>query len=274
MFESGPFSGNPLAVVHASEDLDTDQMQQITRWLNLSETVFLMPAVTAGADYQVRIFTLARELPFAGHPTLGACHAWLGQGGQPQAPDRIVQGCAVGLVELRQAHGRLAFAAPPLLRSGAVEVGYAKQVLDVLGVERSSVADLAWVDNGPGWVGVLFDSADEVLALEPDFSKFEGTGSLDIGVIGPRTSGADTAFEVRAFFSDARGAMVEDPVTGSLNASLAQWLTSTGRAPTSYSVRQGTRLGRTGTVFIDLDTDGTVWVGGRTSTTIDGTIEI
>lgn len=274
VFGAEPFTGNPLAVVLDAGGLSTGEMQHLARWTNLSETAFLLPATTAEADYRVRIFTLARELPFAGHPTLGSCHAWLVAGGEPRRPDLIVQECAAGLVPIRRDDNGLAFAAPPLLRSGPVEEGLMEELALVLGLDRGQIVDARWADNGPGWVAVLLEDAATVLNVEPDFGRYSGDESLDIGLVGPYPEGSECAFEVRAVFSDERGAMREDPVTGSLNASLAQWLLSTGRATAPYVASQGTRLGRRGRPRIDRDDEGTVWVGGATVTCIDGEIKI
>jgi PhzF family phenazine biosynthesis protein len=269
VFGSGPFTGNPVAVVLDAAGVDTDEMMEITKWLNLSETTFLLPPTNPEADYRVRIFTLRGELPFAGHPTLGTCHAWLGSGGIPRG-EMIIQECGIGLVPLRN-RDRLSFAAPPLIRSGAVDEAFIADVAMVLGIERAVIVDAAWVDNGPGWVGILLADHESVLALEPDVSRHRGSGHLDIGVIGPHRDGSDVAFEVRAFFSDDKRKLVEDPVTGSLNASLAQWLTTSGRAPDTYVAAQGTAIGRAGRIYIQRDRSG-VWVGGDTVTHISGAI--
>lgn len=249
-------------------------MQRFTRWANLSETAFLLTATSPDADYRVRIFTLARELPFAGHPTLGSCHAWLTAGGEPSRPDRIVQECGAGLVPVRRDNHGLAFAAPPLVRTGPVDDALVKQLAVVLGIDRDQILDTQWVDNGPGWVAVLLRDADAVLTVEPDFTKYSGEGSLEIGLVGTYPPGAECAFEVRGILSDERGGMIEDPVTGSLNASLGQWLLSTGRATAPYVASQGTRLGRRGRPRIDQDSDGTFWVGGSTVTYITGDVEL
>lgn len=269
VFGSGPVSGNPLAVVHDAEDLSTDEMLAITRWLNLSETVFLVPPSTSEADYRVRIFTLRGELPFAGHPTLGSCHAWLEAGGGPRS-EEIVQECGAGLVRLRSGE-RLAFAAPPLVRTGPVSPDVLANVAGVLGIEDADVVAAEWVDNGPGWVGVLIDDHQRVLSLRPDVTRSRDDNPLDIGVVGPHPKGGDVDFEVRAFFSDALGRLVEDPVTGSLNASLGQWLIGSGRAPSSYIAAQGTVLGRAGRAHISSD-GSDVWVGGSTVTVVSGEI--
>lgn len=276
VFSAKPFFGNPLAVVLNAEGLSTEEMQRFARWMNLSETAFLLPATSSDADYRVRIFTLARELPFAGHPTLGSCHAWLTAGGEPSRadPDRIVQECGAGLVPVRRDDHGLAFAAPPLVRTGPVDEAFVKQLAVVLGIDREEIVDTQWVDNGPGWVAVLLRDADAVLAVDPDFTRYSGEGSLEIGLVGPYPSDAECAFEIRGVFSDERGGMIEDPVTGSLNASLGQWLLSTGRATAPYVASQGTRLGRRGRPRIDQDSDGTVWVGGATVTCITGDVEI
>ncbi len=274
VFGTGPFAGNPVAVVLDAEGLSEATMQSVTRWMNLAETTFLLPTTVPEADYRVRIFTLDQELPFAGHPTLGTCHAWLTAGGRPRDGDVIVQECGAGLVRVRRTDHRLAFEAPPLIRSGPVDDAFVEQVATVLGIDRNLIVDTQWADNGPGWVAVLLEDATSVLELEPDFAKYSGEGSLDIGVVGPYPEGAECAFEVRALFSDERGGMVEDPVTGSLNASVAQWLLATGRATAPYVASQGTRLGRTGRAYVEADPDGTVWVGGNTVTLITGDVDI
>jgi PhzF family phenazine biosynthesis protein len=241
-------------------------MQRFATWTNLSETTFVL-APTADADYRVRIFTPVLELPFAGHPTLGTCHAWLEAGGEPRASDLIVQECGAGLVTVRRTADGLAFAAPPLVRSGPVDEELVARVAAALNLERSAIVDAQWADNGPGWVAVMLDSADAVLAVHPGFDE------LDLGVVGPYPEGSPYAFEVRAFFPKD-GVLVEDPVTGSLNASLAQWLLGDGRARAPYVASQGTALGRAGRVHITRDDDGTIWVGGGTVTCITGNVEL
>lgn len=274
VFGATPFGGNPLPVVIDAEGLTTEQMLAITRWMNQSETAFLLPPTDDGADYRVRIFTLAGELPFAGHPTLGSCHAWLATGGEPARGDTIVQECGAGPVELARADGgRLAFAAPPLVRDGPMDQDGLVDACRVLGVERDEVVDAAWVDNGPGWAGVLLADADAVLALRPDRSRSTGGAPRDIGVVGPHAPGHDADVEVRAFFHDAGGRLLEDPVTGSLNASLGQWLFATGRVAGAYVAAQGTVLGRTGRVHVHQDDDGRVWVAGDVTTVVTGTID-
>jgi PhzF family phenazine biosynthesis protein len=245
-------------------------MQRVARWTNLSETTFLLAPRDPEADYRLRIFTPATELPFAGHPTLGSCHAWLEAGGVPRGSDVIVQECAAGLVQIRRGDDGLAFAAPPLLRSGPVDDPVLQHAVDVLGVDRAAVVDAEWVDNGPGWIAILLDSAEAVLTVRPVRS---GNGDLNLGVVGPCPAGEPEAFEVRAFFS-VDGTMVEDPVTGSLNASLAGWLTRTGRATLPYVTRQGTALGRVGRIHLTGDPAGTIWTGGGTITCIRGTVDL
>jgi PhzF family phenazine biosynthesis protein len=267
VFTPTPYRGNPVAVVLDGSDLETEQMQRFAHWTNLSETTFVLPPNDPAADYRLRIFTPVLELPFAGHPTLGTCHAWLSGGAVPQRDDLIVQECNAGLIPIRRTDAGLAFAAPPLVRSGPVEDALVGEIASVLRIERSSIVDTQWADNGPGWVAVLLESADAVLALEP------GCTELDIGVVGPHPEGAPEAFEVRAFFPKD-GALVEDPVTGSLNASLAEWLLRSGRATAPYVASQGTVLGRAGRVHISHDPDGTIWVGGGTVTCISGTVEL
>jgi len=267
VFSTTPYSGNPVAVVLDADGLTTEEMQRFAHWTNLSETTFVLPPAAEGADYRVRIFTPVLELPFAGHPTLGTCHAWLEAGGRPQAAGQVVQECAAGLVPVRTTAEGLAFAAPPLVRSGAVEEQLVQHIADVLGIARADIEDAEWVDNGPGWVAVLLPSAEAVLALRPGFVD------LDLGVVGPFPPGSPEAFEVRAFFPKD-GSTVEDPVTGSLNASLAPWLLRTGRASTPYLARQGTALGRAGRVHVSRDADGTIWVGGASVTCITGDVEL
>ena len=267
VFTTVPYMGNPVAVVLDANDLPTEMMQRFARWTNLSETTFVLPADNPSADYRLRIFTTTRELPFAGHPTLGSCHAWLHAGGTPADPDIVVQQCGAGLVKVRRTDASLAFAAPPLLRSGPVEPDLVTHVAALLGIEQAAIVDTQWVDNGPGWLGVLLESADAVLALQP------GLVDLDIGVAGPYPAGSADALEVRAFFP-IDGRTVEDPVTGSLNAALAGWLTSTGRITTPYTARQGTALGRQGRVRLEQDDDATMWTGGGTITCVDGHVEL
>lgn len=270
VFGSEPLAGNPLAVVHDAEGLSDSEMLSITRWMNLSETAFLLPPTKDEADYRVRIFTLRGELPFAGHPTLGSCHAWLSQGGIPVG-DQIVQECGAGLVPIRET-GLLAFAAPPLLRSGPVDLEHVDEIAAVLGVPQDDIVAVEWVDNGPEWVGVLLADRAAVLSLRPDFGRGESGDVLDIGVVGPHPDDSDVDYEVRAFFSNDKGQLVEDPVTGSLNASLAQWLIGSGRANRSYIAAQGTALGRAGRIHLDADEAGNIWVGGSTTTVVTGEI--
>jgi PhzF family phenazine biosynthesis protein len=266
VFTTTPYLGNPVAVVLDSGGLADADMQLFARWMNLSETTFVLPPTLDGADYRVRIFTPSVELPFAGHPTLGTCHAWLEAGGTPRQAGLIVQECAAGLIPIRQAPGQLRFAAPPLVRSGPVDEPLVRHIADMLGIDRDDIADAEWADNGPGWVAVLLDSAEAVLALRP------GVTDLDLGVVGPYPPGSPQAFEVRAFVPED-GGTDEDPVTGSLNASLAGWLLRTGRATAPYVASQGTALGRQGRVHITLD-DGTIWVGGGTITCVTGQVEL
>lgn len=263
VFSADPFLGNPVAVVHDAEGISDDEMARFARWTNLSETTFLLPPSTPEADYRLRIFTPGEELPFAGHPTLGSAHAWLEAGGHPGHPDRVVQECGAGPVTLRRGE-TLAFEAPPLVRSGPVSADDLERISRALRIGPEDIVDAAWIDNGPGWVGVLLRDADAVLALRPDPAAF---GDLDIGVVGVRRRG-DTACEVRAFCPGF--GITEDPVTGSLNAGIAQWLAGTV-LPTSYVAAQGTALGRAGRVHVERDRD-TVWVGGATTTRVTGTV--
>jgi PhzF family phenazine biosynthesis protein len=267
VFTETPYFGNPLAVVLGADGLTAEQMQRFANWTNLSETTFVLPPQDGSADYRVRIFTTARELPFAGHPTLGTCHAWLEAGGVPRTPGVVIQECGAGLVPIRRDSDSLAFAAPALLRGGPVDEDLAVHLAEVLGIARAEIVDLQWADNGPGWVAVLLASADAVLAVRP------GPTDVDLGVAGPYPAGSPAAFEVRTFIP-ADGSIIEDPVTGSFNASLAQWLLSTGRAAAPYLASQGTALGRRGRVRISQDADGTIWVGGATVTCVSGTVDL
>ncbi|PVG82032.1 phenazine biosynthesis protein PhzF [Nocardioides gansuensis] len=266
VFSEDPLCGNPVAVVHEEQGgISDEQMAAFARWTNLSETTFLLPPTTDQADYRLRIFTPDEELPFAGHPTIGSAHAWLEAGGAPRSPGTVVQECGVGLVTVRLGE-RLAFAAPPLIRSGPVDSSDLTRIARVLRVREEEILDSAWIDNGPGWIGVVLRDADAVLALQPDWAAF---GDLKVGVVGPR-EGGDTACEVRAFCPGL--GITEDPVTGSLNAGLGQWLAGS-LLPTSYVAAQGTALGRAGRVHVERDGD-TVWVGGDATTTIAGTVDL
>jgi PhzF family phenazine biosynthesis protein len=268
VFTTTAYLGNPVAVVHDAQGLADEEMARFARWTNLSETTFVLPPGAGGADYQVRIFTPTVELPFAGHPTLGTCHAWLEAGGTPAGDATIVQECGAGLIQIRRFEDGLAFAAPPLLRSGPVDEPLVRHIAEILGIDRGDIVDAEWADNGPGWVAVLLDSADAVLALRP------GSSDLDLGVVGPYPPGSPQAFEVRAFTPKLAGGTDEDPVTGSLNASLAGWLLRTGRATAPYVASQGTALGRRGRVRVSSDDDGTIWVGGGTVTCVAGHVEL
>ena len=269
VFSSDGFSGNPLAVVHDAEGLDTEEMLRITSWTNLSEVTFVLPPRADGADYRVRIFCPGRELPFAGHPTLGTCRAWLADGGTPKRPDRIVQECGAGLVPIRRDGDRLAFAAPPLVRSGPVREDLLTERLAQLGLRPDDIVDSAWVDNGPGWMGVLLPSVEALLAVTLPGAVLPG---FDVGLVAAHPAGHDCAVEVRALFADEVGRIREDPVTGSLNASVAHWLIASGRVEAPYVASQGTAIGRRGRVHVS-ESDGEIWVGGDTTVSISGTID-
>ena len=266
VFAEVPYAGNPVAVVLDAEGLSTEQMQRFAAWTNLSETAFVVPPTLATADYALRMFTPSTELPFAGHPTLGTCHAWISATGTIK--DRVVQECKAGAIPIRRSGEVLAFAAPPLVRSGPVDEPLLAEIAAGLRIDRTEIVDAQWVDNGPGWVAVLLADADAVRALWPG-----NLGSLYVGAIGPYPPGSPTAFEVRAFFPK-NGRTAEDPVTGSLNASLGEWLLRTGRAQAPYVTSQGGALGRHGRVYISADDDGTIWVGGRTITCVTGTVSL
>lgn len=259
VFGAQPLAGNPVAVVLDADGLSTAQMQAIARWTNLSETTFVLPTSHPDADYRVRIFTPGEELPFAGHPTLGTCHAWLSV--NPVSGRDVVQECGAGLVRIRQGD-RLAFCAPPLIRSGPVDSADVARVARALGANLADIVDSAWVDNGPGWVAVRLADPDALAAVAP--TDLDG---YFIGVVAPTADGV----EVRAFFT-ANGVCAEDPVTGSLNASLAPWLVATGVVEYPYVARQGGHIGRDGRVYLSGDKQGEVWVGGATVTVIEGEI--
>ena len=268
MFADRLTDGNPLAVVHDADDLSDDQLAAIASWTNLSETAFLLRPTLPGADYRVRIFTVEQELPFAGHPTLGSAAAWLAAGGRPRRPGRFVQECGAGLVPIRTDGPLVAFAAPPTIRSGPVSDADLAELTEWLGVAPADVLDARWVDNGPGWVGLLLRDAATVLGLRPS-----GPGRIrDVGVIGRHPAGAECDVEVRALFA-VGGGVAEDPVTGSLNASLAQWLIGCDALPPAYVAAQGTVLGRRGRVHIRAE-DGEVWVGGHVTAGVSGSIAI
>jgi PhzF family phenazine biosynthesis protein len=267
VFGSGPCSGNPVAVVLDAEGMGEAEMQRFARWTNLAETTFVLPPTRAEADYRVRIFTPVLELPFAGHPTLGTCHAWLQGGGGARDAREVVQECEAGLVRIRRDDGGLAFAAPPLVRSGPASEEEVARVAAALGVEPAEMLAVEWVDNGPGWICALFESAERVLELRP------GPLDFDLGAAGFHPPGSEAAIELRAW-APVDGLAAEDPVTGSLNASVAQWLLADGRLAAPYVATQGAAIGRAGRIEISQDGDGTIWVGGRCQTVIAGQVEI
>jgi PhzF family phenazine biosynthesis protein len=295
VFTATPYLGNPLAVVHDATGLDAAAMQRVTDWTNLSEASFLAPPTHSGADYAVRIFCPGRELPFAGHPTLGSCHAWLEAGGRPKG-EFIVQECGIGLVRIRRnaVSGALAFAAPPLVRGGPLDDADLDTIARGLRIARSDIVAHAWCDNGPRWRGVMLASAQQVLALKPDAAVLSGWElgivgpRAKLGVVGPRTPGQpaanqssiapgshaseDSDFEVRAFFPGHSG-LAEDPVTGSLNAAVAQWLIGAGIAPARYVAAQGTALGRAGRVHVE-QVGKDIWIGGHSVTCVRGEVVV
>lgn len=273
VFTAVPLRGNPLAVVHDASGLDDATMAAFARWTHLSETTFLLPPSDPAADYRVRIFTPGGELPFAGHPTLGSCHAWLAAGGQPRSAGQVVQECGVGLVTVRRdeaAGGRLAFAAPPLRRSGPLDEALLGRIAAALGIDRGAIVQHQWVDNGPGWCAVMLASGAAVRSLMPDMAAL-ALAELKLGVVGAQAAGADTAFEVRAFVPSM--GIGEDPVTGSLNAGLAQWLIGAGLAPAAYVAAQGSALGRAGRVHVRHDGEH-CWIGGDVAACIEGTVTL
>jgi PhzF family phenazine biosynthesis protein len=268
VFSHTPYLGNPVAVVLDAEGLTEDAMATFARWTNLSETTFVLPSTTPDSDYRLRIFTPGGELPFAGHPTLGSAHAWLESGRAPRNAGVIVQECAAGLIDIRTTPTGLAFAAPPTVRNGDLDDALLSRIATALHIGRNSIISHQWVDNGPGWAAIRLATADEVLALEPDLTEIP---DLMLGVVGASgTAGQD--FEVRAF-APAIG-VSEDPVTGSLNASIAQWLIRTDQAPTTYTAAQGRRVGRSGVIEISSGANGELWVGGPSTSCIRGTVRL
>jgi len=273
VFGSGPCSGNPVAVVLEAEEMTDEEMQRFARWTNLAETTFVLPPTRAAADYRVRIFTPVLELPFAGHPTLGTCHAWLEAGGEARVAGEIVQECEAGLVRIRRESERsssripgtsaFAFEAPPLVRSGPASDEDAAKVAAALGVDPAEMLAVEWVDNGPGWITALFESAERVLELRP------GALDFDLGAVGFHPPGSPAAIELRAW-APVNGLAAEDPVTGSLNASVAQWLLGSGRLEAPYLAHQGTAIDRAGRIHVSRDPEGAIWVGGAAETVIAG----
>ncbi|MCC9175828.1 PhzF family phenazine biosynthesis protein [Arthrobacter sp. zg-Y179] len=268
VFSSEPYRGNALAVVHDANGLSVEEMQRFANWTNLSETTFLLSPTTPEADYRVRIFTAMEELPFAGHPTLGSAKAWLDAGGSPRPGGTVIQECAAGLIRIRVEEGQLAFEVPPLTRYEPLDERLVQRIGEILGIPRENILDASWLVNGPRWIGIRLSSAQEVLSLQPDPAK---AGDLEIGVVGPYGSTEETQFEVRAFIGG--DPVWEDPVTGSLNAGLARWLTDTGLAVPPYTASQGTVLGRQGRVHISLS-EGKIWVGGQVTGCVEGTVRL
>ncbi len=268
VFSPTAYLGNPLALVHDAEGLTSEEMQRFAKWTNLAETTFLLQPEDPAADYRVRIFSAAQEFPFAGHPTLGSAYAWLEAGGVPKNNGTIVQECGAGLVAVRVENQRLAFAAPPLTRFEPVEESLVHKVAEALGVSRERIVDASWLVNGPEWIGVRLSTAQEVLTLDPDPADL---GTLCLGVVGPHLPGHDTQFEVRAFVGG--DPVWEDPVTGSLNAGLAQWMTATGVADRRYIAAQGTVIGYQGRVHVAIE-NGEIWVGGDVTSCVQGEVNL
>ena len=282
VFGAARLRGNPLAVVHDAAALDDTTMAAFARWTNLSETTFLLPPTDTGADmqadYRVRIFTPGGELPFAGHPTLGSCHAWVAAGGRPRQADMVIQQCGAGLVRVRRdasqppgaSTARWAFEAPALRRSGPLDDATLQRIRAGLGLDAGAIQAHQWVDNGPPWCAVLLDSAARVRALRPDWARL---GKLDLGVAGAHAPGADAQFELRAFICNGSGSGYEDPVTGSLNAGVAQWLIGAGLAPDAYIAAQGAALGRAGRVHVQRE-GADIWIGGAVCPVVSGTVRL
>ncbi len=273
VFTTTPYRGNPVAVVLHGDGLDDATMQLFARWTNLSETTFMLATTDRQADYRLRIFTPGGELQFAGHPTLGSCHAWLAAGGRPKSDMHVVQQCGIGRVTIQRDGALLAFGAPPLQRS-AVEAGLLDATVAALGLAPAQIVAAQLLDNGTRWLGLLIDSTDKVEQLRPDFARLKATGHK-VGVAAIRNGPAadDNADLVVRGFAPPMG-IDEDPVTGSLNASLAQWLIADGRMASSYVAAQGAALGRDGRVHIRTDAAGQVWVGGQAVTCIEGRVRL
>lgn len=263
VFARGTFTGNPVAIVHEADGMPTEEMRAITRWTNLSEAAFLLGPSLPKADYQVRIFEPKVELPFAGHPTLGACAAWLDAGGVPQQPGLVVQECGAGLIEIRITEAGLAFAAPPMVRHEPVDADLLAHALRLLGLSTADVVASHWIDNGPGWMGVQLTHAQRVLDIA---MPTETADHFDVGVVGLHPAGGDATIEVRAFFNDPNGSIREDPVTGSLNASIAQWLLGNGTLTAPYVAHQ-----TSGRATVE-QVGGKIWIGGTTDVRVTGTI--
>lgn len=270
VFAAEAFRGNPVAVVLGAEGVSTEDMQLITRWFNLSETTFLLEPDDSRADYRARIFTLDRELPFAGHPTLGSTAAWLSAGRDERRGDMIVQECAAGLIEVRTDGHHAAFAAPPVLRYEPADAETVERVASFLRLDKHDIEAVHWIDNGPGWIGVRLASAESVLAVSPDPAH---KGRIEVGLVGPCPAGAEYDFEVRALFTDQHGGVMEDPVTGSLNAGLAKWLLDTGVATAPFTAGQGSLLGRRGRIAVS-ESNGNLWIGGDTHVVVEGRITV
>lgn len=265
VFAEEAYLGNPVAVVLDGDGVCEEDMAQFARWTNLSETTFVLPS--AVADYRLRIFTPGGEIPFAGHPTLGSAHAWLEAGGSPHS-EVLVQECGLGSVTVRRTVTGLSFAAPALRRDGPLAPDHLDHIVRALRIGPEQIVAHSWVDNGPGWAAVRLESADEVLAIDPDEQQMR---DLMLGVVGAYPAGSPLQFEVRAFAAPA--GVREDPVTGSLNAGIAQWLIGTGAAPSSYRAGQGARVGRRGVLTVSADGDA-VWVGGQSATCIRGMVDL
>ncbi|WP_394525647.1 PhzF family phenazine biosynthesis protein [Paenarthrobacter nicotinovorans] len=265
VFSTKPYQGNPVAVILDGDGLDDAAMLRIAKWTNLSETTFICPATTDAADYRVRIFTPGGELPFAGHPTLGSAHAWIENGGVPRDETVVVQECAAGLIKVARRDDIFSFAAPPLRRTGELDETFLRDITAAFGIRRDHVISHQWVDNGPGWAVVRLATAQEVLDLTPDLSLIP---TAMVGAIGAYPAGSEHAFEMRTFAPGV--GVAEDPVCGSMNASVGQWLIGSGAVQGGYRVSQGTKMGRAGDIKITADNDGTVWVGGQTKTLFQG----
>ena len=268
VFTTEPGLGNALAVVLDGDGLSSEAMQRFASWTNLSETTFVVPSPDPAADYALRIFTPTAEIPFAGHPTLGTCHAWLEAGGVPRDPGTIVQHCGSGPVEVRRTPDGLAFREPPMLRWGPVDDADLDRIAEALGIERDEILDSTWCDNGPGWMTVLLESAARVLEV-----RIGPSLHLDLGIVGPYPPGSPAALEVRAAWPE-HGSIVEDPATGSLNASVARWLIDKGVVTAPYIATQGAAIGRAARIFVTQDPDGAILVGGRSAIVVTGTVDL
>lgn len=268
VFSPVPTQGNALAVVVEAEGLSDAVFKRFAAWTNLAETTFLLPPADPAADYKVRIFTPSREMPFAGHPTLGSCAAWLHSGGVPKEDGVVRQECGVGIVDIDISGEQFAFAAPPTT-SASLPEAQRGAILEALDIAADDVLHAATLDNGPVWQVLHLKSAERVLAV--DASRVKWPAFDAIGLIGAHPAGAECEYEVRMLAPSS--GMSEDPITGSLNAAIACWMQAEDRLPQPVTVAQGTKIDRHGRVAIRPQGDGgRILIGGDTHVVVDGTV--